>query len=42
LVKNDEGLSIRLKGIVGKPIMSGISVRKGLSASKFYFYHGAA
>ncbi|KAJ8424329.1 hypothetical protein Cgig2_003524 [Carnegiea gigantea] len=30
LVKDDEGLSIGLKGIIGKPIMSGISVRKDL------------
>lgn len=33
LVKDDDGLSIRLKGIIGKPIMSGISVRKDLLTS---------
>lgn len=37
-VNGDEGLFIRFEGIIGSPIVCGISVRKDDFASKFKFY----
>jgi kinesin family protein C2/C3 len=36
-VEGDEGLLIRFEGVMGKPIVCGISVTKDISASKFSF-----
>lgn len=34
-VDGDEGLSIRFEGVIGIPIVSGISIRKDSSGGKF-------
>jgi hypothetical protein len=39
-VDDEKGLSIRFEGVIGSPILSGISIRKDFPASKLNCFYG--
>lgn len=41
-VDDDKGLSIRLEGVIGRPILCGISIKKDFPASKLSCSYGSS